>query len=130
MSIPIITAHSARPGDEDAYEDFLAHRKIAFVRGLSSIDRYDVYRCGEIFTYGEPAPDAPKYNMVAILEVNDLEKAREEVNSPEFLELRGEYGPLMIPKPGLYVTHKVEQRAAMSGDEYREHREATQGASN
>jgi hypothetical protein len=128
VSIPIITAHSARPGMADEYEDFLANRKIAFVRGLSSIDSYNVYRCGDVFTYGQPADDAPKYNMVAILEVNDIEKAREEVNSPEFEALRGEYGSLIVPRPGLYVTEKVEQRSAMSAEEYQEHRAELAGS--
>lgn len=122
MPIPVITAHSARPGMEADYEDFVAHRKLAYVRGLSSVERYDVYVTQEIFNYGEPATDAPKYNMFAIFDVNDVEKAREETSSEEFMELRGEYGPMMIPRPGIWVARKVEQKAAMSADEYKAHK--------
>jgi heme-degrading monooxygenase HmoA len=114
----VVTAYQIQAGKLDEYEEFLALRKLAVVRGLPGVVSHEVYRCGQVYEFGSPAPDAPRYDMVALTELEDYERAREGLRSREFQSLREEYAHMLVPQPGVYVARRVDQRGAFSAREY------------
>ncbi len=115
----LVTAHSTQPGKEDLYEEFLQQRKLWFVRNLSGIKRYDVYRTDH--RADNPAANKPqdmRYNIVAIIEVEDLEAASKVHLSPEYQAFMAEYIGLLEDDPSMYVAHEVELTAQLSKEEF------------
>lgn len=115
----LVTAHSTQPGKEDLYEKFLQKRKLWFVRNLPGVKRYDVYRTDH--RVDDPAANKPadmRYNLVAVIEVEDLEAARKMHVGPEYQAFMAEYIGWLEEDPSMYVAHEVESTAELSKQEF------------
>lgn len=114
----IVTAHRAGTGMADAYEDYLAKRKLAYVRAIPGVRSYTAYRRGNLFgPFGQAAPE-PRFDIVAVIEVDDPKSFAEVTASPEFQSFRHEYAPWIEHQPGLYESRVIEQQAALTREEY------------
>ena len=115
----LVTAHSTKPGMEDFYEGFLQNRKLAFVRALPGVKRYDVYRMDH--RADDPKANggaAMKYTIVAIIEVEDMAAAQALRSSKQYQEFVSEYIDLLEDDPAIFAAHAVQQLAAVSKAEF------------
>jgi len=115
----LVTAHSTQPGQEDLYEEFLQQRKLWFVRSLPGIKRYSVYRTDH--RVDDPTANKPedmRYNIIAIIEVEDMKAAQALHESPEYQAFMAEYVGLLEDDPSMYVAHEVATTGQLSKDEF------------
>ena len=71
--ITMVTAHSAKPGMAEQYEQFMHDKKLAFVRSLPKVKNYTVYRTKGRFDPTGMLPQDKRYDMVAIIEYDGTE---------------------------------------------------------
>ena len=117
--IHIVTAHSAKPGKEDRYEDFLKQRKLWFVRNLPGIASYKVYRTEQRFPPGDGNAQEVRYNIIAIIEYDgDIEEAMRLYSSAEWVAFMDEYMDLLEDDPALYIAHEVPELDKLSNEEF------------
>lgn len=70
-----------------AYEDWAKSTDLPIVRGLGSVDRFDIYRTAGLF--GSDA-DAP-YQYVELIDISDLDKFGSEVAAEQMRKVAGEF---------------------------------------
>jgi hypothetical protein len=113
----IVVVHSIAPGQSELYEDFVAKRKLAFIRSLPGVQRYEVFR-----RIRKLEPEFPEmelsYDIVATLEIDDLDTLQAARATPEYDAFRNEYVHLLQPRPVVYEARKMESEAALSREEF------------
>lgn len=116
----LVTAHSAKPGQEDLYEEFLKQRKLWFVRNLPGMISYKVYRTERRFDPSETAPRDIRYNIIAIIEhEGDLDAVTNLYTSNEWVSFMSEYMHLLEEDPALYIAHEVPEISQLTGEEFK-----------
>ncbi len=115
----LVTAHSTTPGQEDFYEEFLKNRKLAFVRALPGVKNYTVFRTEQRADNTMASGNEPmKYNIIAIIEVEDMAAAHDLRSSALYQDFVGEYINLLEDDPTIYTAHEVLQIAEKTKSEF------------
>lgn len=81
--ITMVTAHSAKPGMADKYEQFMHDKKLDFVRSLPKVTNYTVYRTQDRFDPTGLLPKEKRYDMVAIIEYDGTQEELTALYSSE-----------------------------------------------
>lgn len=113
----LIVVHGIAPGAEELYEQFLLKRKLAYIRGLPGVRRYEVFRRDRPLEPGAPESEI-EYDIVVILETDDLDALQAARATPEYDAFRREYVDLIEPTPVIYEARRLEAEAALSADEF------------
>ncbi len=115
----LITAHSTKPGEEDFYEKFLQDRKLAFVRDLPEVKNYTVFRTRRRADDPvEGKPNTIKYDIIAIVEVEDIEAVKKMRMSKLYQDFASEYRGLLEEDPAIYIADEVPEMAQKSKSEF------------
>ena len=109
----VYNARDAKSADE--YEKYLKKKKIAFVRSLTGVESYDIYRTDMVLApamaNAKDLPAQPPYQFVGKLEISDLDKFAQSAGSPEMQAFTEEYSAYLDPSGPLNVFtlgHKIE----------------------
>lgn len=115
----LVTAHATKPGEEDFYEKFLQDRKLAFIRALPEVKNYTVFRTERrADDPGQGRPETIKYDIIAIVEVEDIATIKKLRMSPLYQEFAGEYRGLLEDDPAIYIAHEVTENAQKTKAEF------------
>lgn len=109
----VYNAKDAKSADE--YEKYLKEKKVAFVRSMTNIESYEIYRIDMVLAPGianaQNVPSQPPYQFVAKLEISSLDEFAQAAQSPEMQSFVEEYSAYLDPSGPLNVFtvgHKVE----------------------
>lgn len=120
----IVVVHSIAPGKSELYEEFLVKRKVAFIQSLPGVQRYEVLRRDRRIEPESPEIEIP-YDIVAVLDVEDLDTFQAARATPEYDAFRNEYVHLLQPRPVVYQARRMQREAALSRDEFWAGRDAS-----
>ncbi len=87
MSTLIVLFNLKTDADQAAYENWAKTTDLPTVRGLSSVDSFEVYRSVSLFGSEDAAP----YQYVEVIDVSDLAKFGEEVSTETMGKVAGEF---------------------------------------
>jgi hypothetical protein len=87
MSTLIVLFNLRSDADADAYEKWAKTTDLPIVRGLSSVDSFEVYRSVSLFGSDDAAP----YQYVEVIEIADLNKFGAEVSTDTMAKVAGEF---------------------------------------
>jgi len=86
MNTLIVLFNLKKDADSGAYEAWAKATDLPIVRGLSSVDSFEVYRSQGLFGGGE----AP-YEYVEMIDINDVDQFGTEVGSATMTKVAGEF---------------------------------------
>ena len=99
----------------DGYEKYLKEKKLAFVRSLSFVESYEVYRIDSVIApavdSAKNVPSQPPYQFVAKIEISSLGEYAQAAQLPEMQAHRKEYSVYLDPNGPLNVFtlgHRIE----------------------
>ena len=109
----VYNAKDAKSADE--YEKYLKKKKVAYVRSLTGVEAYEIYRTDMVLapamSNAKDLPAQPPFQFFAWLELSDLDKFAQAATSPEMQAFTEEYSAYLDPSGPLNVFtlgHKIE----------------------
>lgn len=87
MATLIVLFNLKDSGARERYEQWAATTDVPTVKGLRSVDDFQVFRTQGVLGGDGPAP----FQYVEIIEVNDMERLGEEIQSETMQRVAGEF---------------------------------------
>jgi len=87
MSTLIVLFNLRSNADQEAYENWAQTTDLPVVRGLGSVNGFEIYRSQSLFGSEEAAP----YQYVEVIEIADLNQFGEEVSTDTMAKVAGEF---------------------------------------
>ena len=89
--------------DVNAYEAWAKSTDLPIVRGLDSVNSFEVQRVAALFGSDDPAP----YQYIEIIDVDDLDLFGKEVGTETMQKVAGEFQSF-ADNPAFLLTHSLE----------------------
>lgn len=125
----MMTVYRIDPDGKELYEEYLARRKVEYIRNMPGVRNFQVFKRARRLE-----PDAPSeeyaFDIVAIIEVDDVEAFQAERAGAEYDAFRTEYVHLLAPAPvPIYEAELIDCPAGegLSADEFWAGREDKRG---
>ncbi len=101
MSSLIVLFNLKKDADSGAYETWAKSTDLPVVRGLSSVNSFEVYRSVSLFGSDDAAP----YQYVEVIEIADLEAFGSEVSTETMGKVAAEF-QVFADNPVFMLTNK------------------------
>ncbi|HEY2715673.1 MAG TPA: hypothetical protein VGI73_05580 [Solirubrobacterales bacterium] len=129
----MLTVYRIEAQGKELYGEYLAKRKVEYVRNLPGVKQFQVFRRARRLEPESPSEEFD-FDIVAVIDVDDVEAFQAVRDGQDYDDFRQEYVHLLEPKPvPIYEAERIECEpgAGLSAEEFwSQHTDPTRGESN
>jgi heme-degrading monooxygenase HmoA len=125
----MLTVYRIQADSKELYEEYLAKRKVDYIRNMPGVRGFQVFRRARRLEPDNPSQEFD-FDIVAVIDVDDVEAFQAERAGDEYDEFRREYVHLLEPAPvPIYEAERIECEAGagLSAGEFWAGREELRG---